>query len=166
MADDAYENPRLAAIYDLSDPDRSDLDAYTSMVQEFGARSVLDIGCGTGTLACRLAAQGIEVIGVDPAVASLKVAQTKPWADRVRWIHGTAQDLPAVTVDVVTMTANVAQVFLTDDEWQETLRAARAVLRPGGRLVFETRNPEAQAWLTWNRENTYHRTDFPKVGVV
>ena len=58
------------------------------------------------------------------------------------------------------------QVFLTDDEWQETLRAARAVLRPGGRLVFETRNPEAQAWLTWNRENTYHRTDFPKVGVV
>jgi len=166
MADDAYENPRLAAIYDLSDPDRSDLDAYESMVQEFGARSVLDIGCGTGTLACRLAAQGIEVIGVDPAAASLKVAQSKPWADRVRWIHGTAQDLPAVTVDVVTMTANVAQVFLTDDEWQETLRAARAVLRPGGRLVFETRNPEAQAWLTWNRENTYHRTDFPKVGVV
>jgi ubiquinone/menaquinone biosynthesis C-methylase UbiE len=166
MADELFENPRLAVIYDPFDPDRSDLEAYESMVDEFAARSVLDIGCGTGTFACRLAARGIEVIGLDPAEASLKVAQTKPWSDRVTWIHGNALHLPPLTIDLATMTANVAQVFLTDEEWKETLLAVRAVLRPGGRLVFETRNPKAQAWLKWNRENTYKRVDIPNCGAV
>lgn len=165
MADEIFENPRLAAIYDPFDPDRSDLDAYESMVDEFGARSVLDIGCGTGTFACRLAARGIEVIGLEPAPASLKVARSKPWSDRVRWIHGTAIDLPPLRVDLATITANVAQV-LTDGEWKETLLAVRDVLRPGGRLVFESRKPESLAWLNWNRESTYERVDVPNYGLV
>ncbi|WP_243299962.1 class I SAM-dependent methyltransferase [Bacillus litorisediminis] len=166
MADEIFENPRLAEIYDPFDPDRSDLDAYESMVTEFGANTVLDIGCGTGTFACRLASRGIEVIGLDPAEASLNVAKTKKWSDRVRWIQGSAQDLPPLKVDLVTMTANVAQVFLNDEEWKEILLAIRDVLRPGGRLVFETRKPKSQAWLKWNRENTYKRIDIPNCGVV
>lgn len=166
MADEIFENPRLAYIYDPFDPDRSDLDAYESMVNEFGASSVLDIGCGTGTFACRLAAKGIEVIGLEPAEASLKVAKTKHWSDRVKWIHGNALDLPPLKVDLVTMTANVAQVFVTDEEWKETLLAIRGVLRPGGRLVLETRKPESQAWLEWKKENTYQRVDVPKCGIV
>ncbi|MCQ6268842.1 class I SAM-dependent methyltransferase [Fictibacillus sp. WQ 8-8] len=166
MADEIFENPRLADIYDPFDSDRSDLDAYESMINEFSAISVLDIGCGTGTFACRLAARGIEVFGMDPAEASLKVAKTKHWSDRVKWIHGNAIDLPKLKVDLVTMTANVAQVFLTDEEWKETLLAIRDVLRSGGRLVFETRKPESQAWLKWNRENTYKRIDIPDSGVV
>jgi SAM-dependent methyltransferase len=166
MPDDSFENPRLAAIYDTFEPDRSDLDAYESIANEFGALSVLDIGCGTGTFACRLAARGMTVIGLEPAEASLKVAQTKPWSERVRWIHGNALNLPPLTVDLATMTANVAQVFLTDEEWTETLSAIRAALRPGGRLVFETRKPESQAWLKWNKENTYERVEVPNEGTV
>ncbi|MEH7239522.1 class I SAM-dependent methyltransferase [Bacillus sp. JJ1562] len=166
MADEIFENPRLAYIYDPFDPDRFDLDAYESMVNEFGVSSVLDIGCGTGTFACRLASKGIEVIGLEPAEASLNVAKTKHSSDCVKWIHGTALDLPPLQVDLVTMTANVAQVFLRDEEWKETLLAIRSVLRPGGVLVFETRKPESQAWLEWNRENTYQRVDVPKCGIV
>jgi len=94
------------------------------------------------------------------------VAKTKQWSDRVRWIHGNALELPPLEVDLVTMTANVAQVFLTDAEWKETLLAIREVLRPGGRLVFETRKPESQAWLEWNKEKTYQRVDVPKCGIV
>ena len=37
------------------------------------------------------------------------------------------------------MTGNVAQVFITDDDWAQVLHAVRAALRPGGYLVFETR---------------------------
>lgn len=161
MADAIFEEPRLAEIYDPLDPDRSDLDVYAAMADEFGARSVLDIGCGTGTFACLLAARGLEVIAVDPAAASLAVARRKPGADGVRWLHADAKALPPLQVDLVTMTGNVAQVFLTDQEWAATLGAVREALRPEGRLVFESRDPEKKAWLEWNRDQTYRRAVIP-----
>ena len=166
VVDPIFAEPRLAEVYDPLDPDRSDLDPYVAMVEEFGARSVLDIGCGTGTFACLLARRGLTVTAVDPAAASLAVARTKPGADRVRWVHGYVTDLPPLQVDLVTMTANVAQVFVTDAAWAAALQATYAALRPGGRLVFETRDPTAKAWLEWNREQSYQRRVVPGVGGV
>jgi SAM-dependent methyltransferase len=166
VADAIFEERRLAEIYDPMDPDRSDLDAYVALAGRLGATHVLDIGCGTGTFACLLARQGIQVIAVDPAGASLDVARAKPGADQVRWIHGDATVLPPLQVDLATMTANVAQVFLTDEEWGMTLRCAHAALRPGGHLVFETRDPQRQAWRGWNREDSATRADIPGIGSV
>jgi SAM-dependent methyltransferase len=166
MPDAIFANPRLAGIYDGLDPDRRDLDAYTTMAAEFGARSVLDVGCGTGTLACLLAGRGLDVIGVDPAAASLAVARAKPGADAVRWLPGDATTLPPLQVDLATMTGNVAQVFTTDVQWSATLRGVRAALRPGGRLVFETRDPARQAWLGWTRERSFTRKEIEGAGVV
>lgn len=166
MADAHFEERRLAEIYDPLDPDRSDLDAYAAIVAEFDARSVLDVGCGTGTFACLLAGRGVDVIGLDPAAASLGVARSKPGADRVRWVRRDAASLPPVQVDLVTMTGNVAQVFLTDRDWELVLCGAHRALRPGGRLVFETRDPARKAWLEWNRETSRARTAIPGVGDV
>jgi SAM-dependent methyltransferase len=166
VPDAIFANPRLAAIYDALDPDRSDLDVYAAMAAEFGARSVLDVGCGTGTFACLLAGRGLDVTGVDPAAASLAVARAKPGADPVRWLPGDATSLPPLQVDVAFMTGNVAQVFTTDDEWSATLRGVGAALRPGGRLVFETRDPARQAWLGWTREQSITRRDIAGAGVV
>jgi SAM-dependent methyltransferase len=166
VVDPIFAERRLAQIYDPLDPDRSDLDAYVALAEEFGARSVLDIGCGTGTFACLLANRGLAVTAVDPATASLELARTKPGAARVRWIHGYATDLPPLNVDLATMTANVAQVFLTDHDWAATQRTAYAALRPGGRLVFETRDPAAKAWLEWNRERSHKHAIIPGVGDV
>lgn len=64
------------------------------------------------------------------------------------------------------MTGNVAQVFVTDTDWTATLGGLRAALRPGGRLVFETRDPARQAWLGWTRERTFTQTDIPGSGTV
>jgi SAM-dependent methyltransferase len=166
VVDAIFEEPRLAEIYDPLDPDRSDLDAYAALADEFSAGSVLDIGCGTGTLACLLATRGLEVIAVDPAAASLDVARRSPGADVVRWLHADATALPPLQVDLATMTGNVAQVFITDEEWAATLGAVREVLRPGGRLVFESRDPEKKAWLEWNRAQTCRRVVIPRVGHV
>jgi SAM-dependent methyltransferase len=166
VVDALFDDPRLAAVYDALDPDRSDLDVYDALVDELGAQSVLDVGCGTGTFACMLAARGVDVVGVDPAAASLEVARTKPGAERVRWIDGDAADLPPLQVDLAIMTGNVAQVFLTDDAWSATVMGIRNGLRPGGWFVFETRDPLAKAWLEWDRRHSLVRAVVADVGVV
>ncbi|MFD3450620.1 class I SAM-dependent methyltransferase [Streptomyces sp. NPDC058691] len=166
MADECFGHPRLAAIYDPLDADRSDLDAYLRMAEEFEAHQVLDIGCGTGVFALLLADRGIEVVGFDPALASIDVAQTKPGSERVRWICGDATDLPPLQVDLATMTANVAQAIVDPPAWQQTLRGAYEALRPGGHLVFETRDPARRAWEEWTREISYRVTEIPGVGSV
>ena len=103
MADALFSEPRLAELYDPLEPDRRDLDAYTAMAGEFGALTVVDVGCGTGSLACLLARAGLEVIAVDPAAASLAVARRKPGAERVRWLHGDATELPPLQADLATV---------------------------------------------------------------
>lgn len=166
MVDAIFAEPRLAHIYDPLDTDRTDLDTYIDLVGELDAHSVLDVGCGTGTFACLLAAQGVTVTGVDPAAASLDIARRKPGADQARWLIGDATTLPSLTVDLVAMTGNVAQVFLTDEEWSSTLRAARSALGPGGWLVFEVRDPAQAGWRAWTRGQSHRQVDLPDVGRV
>ena len=166
MPDPIFADRRLAEIYDPLDPNRDDLDVYAAIVDEFGARRVVDIGCGTGTFACMLAQRGIDVTGVDPAAASLEVARGKRHAEKVEWIHGYATDVPRLEADMATMTANVTQVFITDDDFADTLQAIHSVLKSGGRLVFEARVPQQRAWLGWNREQTHAVTDIPGIGPV
>ncbi|WP_329037417.1 class I SAM-dependent methyltransferase [Streptomyces sp. NBC_00178] len=166
MADACFAHPRLAAIYDALAPDRTDLAAYVAMAEEFGARRVWDIGCGTGVLALLLAGRGIDVTGCDPAAASVDVARHKPGGHRVRWIVGDATAYSPLGVDLATMTANVAQQITGAEDWRRTLRAAREALRPGGRLVFETRDPARRAWEEWTREDSYRVTEIPGAGSV
>lgn len=168
MADEIFENPRLAAIYDALDADRRDLDVYVAIAHELGARQVLDVGCGTGTFALLLAGGGVDVTGVDPAEASLDVARAKAGAERVRWIHGTATALRQLHLqaDMATMTGNVAQAITDESDWDATLRAIYDGLRPGGCLVFETRDPAFKGWEEWNRAASYRLTDIDGVGAV
>lgn len=165
-SDPIFSDARLAAFYDLFDGERDDLDAYVAMVHEFGAHRVLDIGCGTGEFLRRLPALGVEAIGVDPAVASINIARTKPGADQVRWVEGDVAALHEIEVDLVTMTANVAQVFVEDDDWVAVLEAAAAVLRTGGHLVFETRDPAQRAWEAWTPERSFQRALGPDGSVI
>ena len=166
MADNVFEHPRLAAIYDALDADRSDLDVYVGIAEELGGRRVLDIGCGTGTFAILLATRGFEVTGVDPALASLDVARAKPGGDRVSWIHGDATSLPTLQVELATMTANVAQAIVEHADWAATLGGIYDALRPGGYLVFETRDPARRAWQEWNRAESYHVVEIDGIGAV
>ncbi len=71
-----------------------------------------------------------------------------------------------MSADLAVMTGNVAQVFVTDHAWEETLTATRRVLAPNGHLVFEVRDPAQKAWLDWTREKTYERINVPGLGSV
>ena len=169
MADDLFEHPRLAAVYDALDPDRSDLNVYAAIVTELDAQRVLDVGCGTGTFALMLSDRGVDVVGLDPAGASLDVARGKPGAERVRWVHGDASALLDdldVRVDLAVMTANVAQAIVDEQDWARTLAVVRRCLRPGGYLVFETRRPERRGWEEWTREQSETVTEVPGYGSI
>lgn len=93
MPDAVFSHPRLAPVYDALGLDRSDLDTYVDLVRELHAASVVDVGCGTGTLACRLAGLDVEVLALDPAAASVEVARTKDDAAQVEWVVGTVTDV-------------------------------------------------------------------------
>jgi hypothetical protein len=74
--------------------------------------------------------------------------------------------VPPLQVDIATMTGNVAQVFVTDDDWMMMLMAISQSLRPGGGLVFESRVPEDQAWRRWTPRESHTRADIEDVGIV
>lgn len=166
VADPIFADPRLVEIHDQTEGDRVDLDHYLAIITELAARTVLDVGCGTGTFASLLAEHGYDVTGLDPAEASLDLAKTKPGAQRVRWIHGDVTALPPLAADVATMTGNVTNVFLTEQALTETLSGIRAALRPGGHLVFETRSPAGRWWLNTSREATRATLESPEAGLV
>ncbi|MGB3441345.1 MAG: class I SAM-dependent methyltransferase [Actinophytocola sp.] len=165
MADAIYADRRLTPVYDALEGDRGDLPAYLAIADELGAERVLDVGCGTGSLAIVLAESGRTVVGVDPAEASLDVARAKDRSGRITWMHGDATAVPALGADLAVMAGNVAQVFLTGDDWSRTLLGIHAALRPGGCLVFETRRPERRAWEDWAAD-TGRTVDVPGVGTV
>lgn len=153
MPDDCFADPRLAPLYDAFERDRGDLPAYLAIVESLRPERIIDVGCGTGTLAVALAGLGHTVIGADPASASLDVARAKPVA--VTWVHAGAAELPAAGADLALMTGNVAQVFVTDEEWAAALLGIRGALRDGGHLVFEARRPEFRGWEEWSSEPVF-----------
>jgi SAM-dependent methyltransferase len=166
MPDPVFEDPRLAALYDPFEAERSDLEVYLAIARELNARRVLDVGCGTGTFAVLLAREGFDVTGLDPAWASVNIARTKPDAGRVRWIVGDASTLAGLEVDLATMTGNVAQAIVDSAAWEATLRGVYEVLRPDGHLVFETRDPAFRGWDEWIRDRTHQVIEIEGVGEV
>jgi SAM-dependent methyltransferase len=166
VPDAIFADARLARLYDSFDGPRDDLAAYLSIAAELDADRVLDVGCGTGCLAILLAGTGRTVVGVDPAAASLDVARSKDDKAVVTWVHGDAAAVSAARADLAVMTGNVAQVFLTDEEWARALPVIGAALRPRGYLVFETRRPGRRAWEEWAAETGPVRRDVAGSGLV
>ncbi|MEV5758622.1 class I SAM-dependent methyltransferase [Streptomyces tendae] len=101
-----------------------------------GRGRLLDLGCGPGTVALRLAGLFDEVVGVDPDPGMLaeaaRGAADLEMADKVRWVRARAEELPAGLGDFTVVT--LAQSF----HWMDRERVAatvRGMLRPGGALV-------------------------------
>lgn len=160
-----YTDPRIVELYDTLNPFAADTAFYLALAE--GKKRVADIGCGTGLLACELARRGHEVTGIDPSPEMLRVARGRPDGNLVHWVEGDARALMLLPPhDLVVMTGHVAQVFIDESAFLQTLKAARYALRHGGELAFESRNPAARAWEGWTRERSMKRIDVEGTGAV
>ena len=151
-----FTDPRLVAVYDALNAyaPGTQPDFYLRTARECGARSVVEVGCGTGLITRLFLAEGYDVTGIDPSGPMLDVARARPGAERARWIEGDVGALDARGADFAFMAGHVAQFFVSDDEWREALNVLHAALRPGGLLAFESRNPAARGWETWGDRTT------------
>jgi len=160
-----FNDPRLAALYDVLNPWAADSEFYFSLAS--GCPGVLDLGCGTGMLACACAERGHRVVGVDPASPMLDIARTRAYGDRVEWVESTAQAYRSDRrFDLIVMTGHVFQFFLTDEDVQAVLGTMRRHLADGGRVAFETRNPRRRAWANWTPERSFRTVEAAGIGKV
>ena len=95
-----------------------------------GFSPVLDVGCGDGSLARRLAADGVQVVGIDPVAACIERART-------RVPEGTfaCATLEAYVADAKSFGAVVFVASLHHMDARVALAKAKALIRPGGKIV-------------------------------
>jgi SAM-dependent methyltransferase len=156
-----YSDADAAALYDVLNPwDPSGWPAdrfYHELVM--AADSVLDVGCGTGAMVAHARETGHRgrLAGLDPDRAALERARRR--AD-IEWIEGKAADARwEACFDLAIMTGHAFQFLVDDDDLRTSLAAIHGSLRAGGCLAFETRHPQARAWLDWNPSNRSDTTD-------
>jgi ubiquinone/menaquinone biosynthesis C-methylase UbiE len=102
--------------------------------------AVLDLGCGTGRHALRLAAAGARVTAVDFSEGMLAEARRKPGAGAVRFLVHDLHDplpMPAGSFDLVVSGLVLEHLRDLDGFFRE----ARRMLRPGGRAVVSAMHP-------------------------
>lgn len=163
------DHPELVRLYDVECAARHDYDYYLDLVavesDTCPTLDIADVGCGTGVFAIDVSERGHRITGLDPSPTIIERARTKSGGDTVDWRIGTAADLPPGAFDLIVMMGHVAQYFVSDTDWSDTLAACYQALRPGGLLAFETRDPTARAWERWTESETRASYPHPDGGI-
>ena len=106
--------------------------------------TVLDLACGTGTIACLLAEKGYAVIATDGSGEMLTQAAAKA-AGRERpplFLHQAMPRLRlAQPADAVVSTLDSLNYLTAERDLKETFRRVRRWLKPGGLFLFDVNTP-------------------------
>ena len=107
-------------------------------------RHVLDLGCGTGTIACYLAAEGYRVTATDLSEEMLTEAASKAM-ELERPPLFLCQSMPRLRltepVDAVVSTLDSLNYLTRPSDLRETFRRVGRYLRPGGLFLFDVNTP-------------------------
>lgn len=157
-----FTNPKLARVYDSFNSFTEDEGFWLNIVKKNGVKNIVDLGCGTGLLTCELAKLGYKTIGIDPASPMIEIAQKKLYGDKAEWIIGSTEKLEENANDLVIMTSHVSQFFTTQEEWIKALEDIYNALKPGGYILFDSKNPALKPWTKWNRVNSSRTLNTPE----
>jgi 2-polyprenyl-3-methyl-5-hydroxy-6-metoxy-1,4-benzoquinol methylase len=105
---------------------------------------VLEIACGSGLVALPIAAQGLEVTGIDLAHSMLEHAGKKAEEQNlnIRWVESDARSFDlGMQYRFILLTGNAFQAFLRREDQEALLASVKRHLAPKGIFAFETRNP-------------------------
>lgn len=154
-----------ADYYDLADGDRAPHVAFYSSLLTDRTRSVLEIGCGTGTIASALAqrlarrndnAATIRIVGVDASAGMLRVARSKE--PRVQWVFGDMRSPPVHgPFDLAICCYNTLQHLLDDEDLAKAFRAVHDLLARDGTFAFDIYQPNV-AYLSIPQTNRMARS--------
>lgn len=144
----------IPLVYDQINHWGRDDEFFLALLKKLNVECIADLGCGTGRWTTHLAENGYKITAIDPSEEAIDVARSKDTPGNVNWMVGDSADLQSNTYDAVIMTANVAQVFLTDDSWKQTISDVFRSLKVGGHFIFDTRNPLAKVWKEWEMDKT------------
>ncbi len=105
----------------------------------------LDVGCGTGVLAARLAGEGYSMTGIDPSSGMLDVLRER--SPEVVAVRGSATELPFEdsSFDLV-MSVAVMHHVADPGAVRQALGEMVRVSRPGGRVLHWDHNPRNPYW--------------------
>ena len=107
--------------------------------------SVLDLACGTGTIACLLAQRGYEVIATDASEEMLTQASGKAAALDGRPPLFLRQSMPRLRliepVDAVVSTLDSLNYLTREKDLRETFCRVFRWLKPGGAFIFDVNTP-------------------------
>ena len=137
-----FEDP---ANYDLEEEERSAsrIAYYCDLAKSIGG-PVLEIACGSGLVTIPVAAQGLDVSGVDLSRPMLEHARKKAEAQHlnIRWVEADARSFNLGTqYKFIYLTGNAFQAFLLREDQETLLASVKKHLAPDGIFAFETRNP-------------------------
>ena len=141
---DSFEEFRDPQTYDLQcDAFDEDCPFVDQWARSLGG-PLLDLACGTGRMALRLAAQGYQVTGVDVVPEMIAQARQKA-AERsvsIEWVVADARGFHlGKQFPGIYMLMNAFQFILTRADQEAMLACVREHLQPDGYFLFETRNP-------------------------
>ena len=135
-------------------------------IREAGAKTVLDIGFGTGTLAHRLYQDGCAITGIDFSPRMIELAQAK-MPDARLICHDFSTGLPEGLATFDCIVSAYALHHLTDTQKCTFIHQLMQRLVPGGQLLigdvaFETRekleNCRLRCGDEWDDEEFYFVT--------